>query len=557
MASITRRSYGHRDLKLGELRNFRVHLYSTTAALDADVATAEARIAYVLANNCFFFGKPGSWIQLGASSPFADTVDTPGDLPTSADTPAPIDGQVRVVLDDGTNGFPAIWQYDIDTDSWSRVADPRIVLKDGSVEFDGIPAVVDATVQVPTANKHLTTKKYADDQDAATLAAANAAATAADAAHVAAPDPHPQYTTAAEAAAADSAAIAAHEAALDPHPAYETAAEVNAKIASHDSNPGAHGGLVTAADISNAIATHDAEANAHGGVSESGFARMEEVFVVTGAHGSPAYSDAGPFSEIFELSTSLLEPVGVIWKPSTKTTVPSGTVTFSAVGNLITVPDSSVAAIGQLVTFPGAVTNAGVYFRVIDIPSATTWEVESTPANEGPIATTTEVFDKDGIVVFSGVFSIDSAQANNFATSPLPGTGQIAFYVDSTDPKGYSQTAGTFRLGHQITDAEFIVRIARVDAHKTATKTAAGSLTRQLVQLVPVDSTGGAFALTLFTGQEGDVVRVVDVAGQCGANNVTITPAGGQLIDGAATKVLATNYQSARLTLVNGNWFSL
>lgn len=54
---------------------------------------------------------------------------------------------------------------------------------------------------------------------------AEATAAAGLAAHVAAPDPHPGYTTAAELASA----IAAHEAASDPHPGYLTQTEGDAR----------------------------------------------------------------------------------------------------------------------------------------------------------------------------------------------------------------------------------------------------------------------------------------------------------------------------------------
>lgn len=56
-------------------------------------------------------------------------------------------------------------------------------------------------------------------------------ATAAVAAHVAAGDPHTQYTTAAEAASAASAAVATHVGLADPHTQYTTAAEAAAEAA--------------------------------------------------------------------------------------------------------------------------------------------------------------------------------------------------------------------------------------------------------------------------------------------------------------------------------------
>lgn len=98
---------------------------------------------------------------------------------------------------------------------------------------------------------------------------ADAAGTAgaAVAAHEAALDPHPQYTTAAEASAAApvqavnaqtgavvldasdvgadptgtaAAAVAGHEAAADPHPQYTTQTEVDASVSAHNSSGAAH-----------------------------------------------------------------------------------------------------------------------------------------------------------------------------------------------------------------------------------------------------------------------------------------------------------------------------
>jgi hypothetical protein len=211
---------------------------------------------------------------------------------------------------------------------------------------------------------------------------------------------------------------------------------------------------------------------------------------------------------------------------------------------------------GQVVYFSGSVTNVTTYFTVATVVNSTDIDVTPAPMTEGPLSSAMDVFDPDGIVVYSGNFKIDSGQSHNFDTAPVSMT-QLPFYSDSNDAKGYSDTPGTFLLGHQISVDQFIVRIERVDEFKTAAQTANVTLSRQLYSTVPVDSTGGAFAVTLFTGQENDIVNVVDVTGQCLANNVTISAAGGQLINGLASYVLSANFQSIRLKLVSGNWFSI
>jgi hypothetical protein len=74
-------------------------------------------------------------------------------------------------------------------------------------------------------------------------------AAAAVAAHEAAADPHPTYSTAAEL----SAAVAAHAAAADPHPTYSTAAELAAAVSAHEAAADPHPAYTTAAELAAAI----------------------------------------------------------------------------------------------------------------------------------------------------------------------------------------------------------------------------------------------------------------------------------------------------------------
>lgn len=90
-------------------------------------------------------------------------------------------------------------------------------------------------------------------------------AAAAMAAHLAAGDPHPQYTTAVEL----NAAIAVHEAASDPHPGYLTTAEGAAAdaalIVAHNAATDPHGdrAFASAADAA-AMGAHNAATDPHG-----------------------------------------------------------------------------------------------------------------------------------------------------------------------------------------------------------------------------------------------------------------------------------------------------
>jgi hypothetical protein len=68
-------------------------------------------------------------------------------------------------------------------------------------------------------------------------------------------------------------------------------------------------------------------------------------------------------------------------------------------------------------------------------------------------------------------------------------------------------------------------------------------------------TSGAARAITLNASPStGQVVTIKDVTGTAAANNITITPAAGN-IDGAGTKVINTNYGSVDLWYSGTQWF--
>lgn len=76
--------------------------------------------------------------------------------------------------------------------------------------------------------------------------------------------------------------------------------------------------------------------------------------------------------------------------------------------------------------------------------------------------------------------------------------------------------------------------------------------------MVFADSTGGAFAITLASAAlvaAGSRVTIKDSGGAAGANNITLTPTGGQTIDGAASYVISVGYESIDLVSNGSNWF--
>lgn len=58
-------------------------------------------------------------------------------------------------------------------------------------------------------------------------------------------------------------------------------------------------------------------------------------------------------------------------------------------------------------------------------------------------------------------------------------------------------------------------------------------------------------------GMLGTIQVVKDASGGAGTNNITVSPAGGKLIDGAASKVINSNYGAMRLYWDGTNWFTI
>lgn len=74
---------------------------------------------------------------------------------------------------------------------------------------------------------------------------------------------------------------------------------------------------------------------------------------------------------------------------------------------------------------------------------------------------------------------------------------------------------------------------------------------------VSYTGTGAVTSLTLPTAQtvNGRVVYIKDAGGNAGTNNITIDTEASETIDGAATLVLGTDYESATLYSDGSNWY--
>ena len=432
-----KRHYGAHDFNLGEIRRFRVHIYATLVAANADVATAEARFIYVVATQQAYFGKPGAWVEVGGgAASWRAHVATVADLSTITPVAA---GDATVVLDGDGNGNPAIYKYD--GSSWKSVADDtRITLADGSRPFTGIPSVVDATIQVPVADADLATKKYVDDQIGGAGYATPQDVDDAIAAHEAEPDPHPVYLTAAEGTAIAQGEVAVHEGAGDPHPQYTTSAEAAAvaagqaaaAISTHDADPLAHPGLLDA---------HNTDPTAHGGLeqklnlllsggSENSESQLVLNFqaVLNAVPGQPVVHKAG--ADYWEpLSATDEKPDGAALGGASTVTpcYDSVNVTFDA-GGFIDVPN--VAArfdLGSVLRFPDAATNTGLFrVRKRDLALDRLW-VEPAPAAE-VIATAIEQIERNATVVVHGDIDLPNGRTkvdSHAVTRQAPADNQV------------------------------------------------------------------------------------------------------------------------------------
>lgn len=399
-----KRHYGAHDFNLGELRRFRVHIYPTLAAANADVATAEARFIYITATQQAYFGKPGTWVEAGGgAASWRAHVAAVVDLATIT---SPNAGDAVVVLDGDGAGTPVIYQYD--GAAWKSVADDtRITLADGSRAFTGIPSVVDAAIQVPVADEDLTTKKYVDDQIAgAGYATPQDVADAIDA-HESAGDPHAQYTTDAEATALAQAEVADHEAALDPHSQYTTHAEASGiadgAVAGHEGDAGAHAAL---------LAAHNADPGAHPGLvgAASSGERVSQAAVVIGAaYGEPVVAKAGAW--YYEPRASADErPDAIAIASSTVSLAYEGvSLSFNAGGYVDMGGAADRFEIGDVLRFPDAASNIGP-FRVDkkDAALGRLW-LHPSPVAETP-SSDIEVLLEDGIVVAAGPIPIPNGR---------------------------------------------------------------------------------------------------------------------------------------------------
>lgn len=150
-------------------------------------------------------------------------------------------------------------------------------------------------------------------------------------------------------------------------------------------------------------------------------------------------------------------------------------------------------------------------------------------------------------VVFEGMFS-------QFYQGDAAGNCTAANMWSSPILNVYTGRLFTCNSAKQFAQADLSYPLAPM-FNRTAT---AVSYTAVITDnVVGVTSTASARTITLFsaTGLAGKVLIVKDESGAANTNNITITPAAGN-IDGAGTKVISTAYGVVRLYTDGTNWFT-
>jgi len=100
--------------------------------------------------------------------------------------------------------------------------------------------------------------------------------------------------------------------------------------------------------------------------------------------------------------------------------------------------------------------------------------------------------------------------------------------------------------------------LAGLKFNRTATAVTYTALVTDCI--IGVTSTASARTINLplaATAGEGKIFVIKDESGGAAANNITIDGSGAETIDGAATKVISTNYGTATLYCSGTAWFSI
>jgi len=160
---------------------------------------------------------------------------------------------------------------------------------------------------------------------------------------------------------------------------------------------------------------------------------------------------------------------------------------------------------------------------------------------------------------FLGGFIENGATRNIVrGTVRSPNTNQPGFRIDDSFENDFSETIISDLTGTGV-DFNQTGTSARNKLNRPSSVVKTANYTTKGEDIIYVDSTGGGFTITVSTA---DIVRVrldkmiiKDIGGDLITNNVTIATEGAELIDGAATYVMAANYEFIELVSDNTNLY--
>lgn len=189
---------------------------------------------------------------------------------------------------------------------------------------------------------------------------------------------------------------------------------------------------------------------------------------------------------------------------------------------------------------------------------------------QGSSAATTEI---------DGFIATPTTSANSFTAGILAGykfaprglgagstvTRYIGFYASSVPSTGTNNAViadnsaftGNYVINSSSTNPSVLSGLANLGGgvSYTNTRTVTTTATVGANDTVILCNQSGAFALTLPTATDGRMLIIKDISNNASTNNITITRAASDLIDGATTLVMNANYQSVTLVGSSGNWW--
>lgn len=217
--------------------------------------------------------------------------------------------------------------------------------------------------------------------------------------------------------------------------------------------------------------------------------------------------------------------------------VTAAKVAADAIGNAQMQDDAVGAAeIAALASGIASVTNPGTFGALFDVP------VDSN-STDGTLHSYT--FDLDGNSFIEvrglsdGAGGVDTLEIRLHQTTNVNGND-----IEDGGTTLYSSTDGHFPR-------------AVIDDQLATSATKTGAYTTSDEEYVPVDSSGGAFTVTLASAdaEDGNEITVQDVAGAAQSNNVTVATEGSETIDGGSSYTLDVNYGSVTFISDGTNWF--